>query len=134
MTDDRLLRTTLTANAAISGPWGAVALAGAPVLAEPLGVPMTGSMAVGAVALLAAVMFWRFRSRPVLRPAEGWLATLGDAVFGVALLAVALTLPEITTIGRWVVAGSGLAVLDLAALELAGVRRLTRGPATAVAT
>lgn len=129
MTPDRLLRTALTVNVALSAPWGLVAVFGAPLLAEPLGVPVAGTQVVGAVAVLAAALFWHFRSRPSLRPAEGWIAAVGDGIFGLALLVVALAAPEVTTIGRWVVGLSGVLVLDLAVAEFVGVRRLARGHA-----
>lgn len=124
--DDRLLRTTLTVNAGISAVWGLAAATGAGVLAEPLGLPAPAMIVAGVVTLVAAGLFWRFRSRDRLRPVEGWVATIGDLVFGTALVVAAVATPDVTGLGRWVVAISGLAVLDLAVIEWVGVRRLAR--------
>ena len=130
---DHLLRTTLRANAAISATWGTVAVLGAGVLADPLGVPAAASVAVGLVAIVAAGLFHTFAGREVLAPAEGWLATVGDALFGGTLVAAALLAPDVTTLGRWVVGISGAAVLDLAVLEFVGTRRLAPSPTPAAA-
>lgn len=121
---DHLLRTTLAANAEISAAWGLIALVGGPALAGPLGIPAAASMAVGAVSLVAAGLFWRFRSRSTLRPAEGWVAAVGDLLFGAGLVIAAVAVPEMTTLGRWLVAISGVAVVDLGVLEVMGTRRL----------
>lgn len=125
MTDDHLLRTTLTINCWISTAWGLAATAGAGVLAGRLGLPTVAIATAGLVTLAAAALFWRFRSRDDLRALDGWVATLGDAVFGIGLLVVAVVAPEVTELGRWVVGVSGLAVLDLAVVEWIGLRRLT---------
>lgn len=128
--DDRLLRRVFSANAAISLPWGLAVALGAPWLADPLGLPLVPTIAAGVIAVVAAVLFRRFGTRAVLRPGEGWFAAGADAAFGLGLVAVALALPEVTTLGRWLVGLSGVAVVDLAVLEAAATRRLTSGART----
>lgn len=129
---ERLLRAVLTVNAEASLIWGVSATLGATALAEPLGVPAPASVAVGMVAAVASVLFWRFRSRDELRVSEAWVAVLGDAVFGGGLVLAAFLAPEMTMLGRWVVAVSGLFVVDMAVLELFGVRRLGSDAASGV--
>lgn len=129
--NDTLLRNTLQTNAAISLTWGVVAIAGAAALAEPLGVPRAAMLLFGAIAVVAALLFGTFGRRRTLRAAEGWLATAGDAVFGGTLVVAALAAPDMTMLGRWVVAISGVAVLDLALLEFVGTRQLHRDDDTA---
>lgn len=123
---DRLLRTTLTVNAEISLVWGLVAVVGAWALADLLGVPPLASVFVGAVTLVAAGLFWRFRSRDELRALEGWIAAIGDVLFGAALIVAAIAAQDPTVIGRWIIGLSGVAVLALGILEIVGVRRLAR--------
>lgn len=123
-TDDTLLRRTLRANAAISLPWGVVAALGAGLLAEPLGTPVAPTVAMGVVAIGAALLFGSFARREHLRPFEGWLAAVGDLTFGAVLVVAAVAHPDLTTLGRWLVGLSGAAVVDLGLVETVGTRRL----------
>lgn len=127
MPNDRLLRTTLVSNAAISVAWGLTAAAGAPLLDAPLGIPAPVLVTVGLATVVAGALFAVFGRRESLRPAEGRLAAIGDAVFGLGLVLAAVFAPDFTTLGRWVVGMSGALVLDIALVEHLGVRRLTAG-------
>lgn len=122
---DRLLRRTLAANALVSATWGLAVAVGAPWIAPLVGVPTAATVAVGTATVGVAVLFHAFSRRPVLRRGEGLLAAVGDTVFGAALVVLALTLPDATDVGRWLVGLSGAVVLDLAALEIVGLRRLS---------
>lgn len=127
-TSDRLLRTILRTNAAISLPWGIVVALGAGLLTEPLGVPVVPTVGMGVIAIAAGLLFATFARRDRLRTAEGWLATAGDLAFGTVLVVVAVSDPGLTTLGRWLVGISGAAVIDLGLLEAVGTRRLADTP------
>lgn len=123
--DDRLLRTTLTANALVSGAAAVAMIAMAGVLDEPLGIAAPVLVAVGAGLLPWAVMLWRARSRDVLLPRDAVTAIAGDVAWVLASLVVVATSPGgLTAAGQWVVGVMALGVADFAVLQAVGLRRM----------
>lgn len=123
--DDRLLRTTLTANAAFSGLAGVATVVLAGQLSTPLGVPTVVLVVVGLGLLPWTALLWRARSRPTLRRPEALVAIAGDTAWVVAsVVVVALSPGGLTPLGHWVIGVVALGVADFAALQVLGLRRL----------
>lgn len=128
MRHDRLLRTTLTVNAAFSGlaGLGTSALSGA--LADPLGIPQAVLVVVGLGLVPYAIMLRRFATGADLRASQAWIAIGADLAWVVASVAVLAVSPGgLTTLGHWVIGIVALGVADFALLQWMGVRRLDRG-------
>ena len=122
--NDHLLRTTLTANAVVSGLAGVGMTAFAGVLTEPLGIPVPALAAVGLGLLPWATMLWWARSRDVLLHREVRTAIAGDIAWVLASVVVITLSPgELTTVGRWAVGVMALGVADFALLQAVGLRR-----------
>lgn len=123
--DDRLLRSTLTANALLSGAAGVLLVALGGVLDEPLGIA-TGALRLVGVGLVPwAVSLWWARSRETLLRREAVTAIVGDTAWVVASVVVVVLAPAgLTALGQWVVGVTALAVGDLAVLQAVGLRRL----------
>lgn len=128
MRHDRLLRTTLTANAAFSGLAGLVTAALSGVLAEPLGIPRAVLVVVGLGLVPYALMLRRFAADTALGPAQARIAIGADLAWVVASIAVLAVSPaSLTTLGHWVIGVVALGVGDFAALQWVGMRRLPDG-------
>lgn len=128
MRHDRLLRTTLTANAAFSGLAGLLTAAFSGVLAEPLGIPRALLVVVGLALVPYAVMLRRLATDgelPVSRARAVIGADLAWVVASVAVLAISPA--SLTTLGHWVVGVVALGVGDFAVLQWVGLRRLAEG-------
>lgn len=125
MNSDKTIRTALKANAAFCASGGLVALGGAWVLSDPLGVPAPVLAAVGAVLIPYAALLLVWSRRRPFRRLEGWMAVAGDLawVIGSALI-LGLGPGSLTTAGVWVVGLVGLVVLDFALAQIIGLRRL----------
>ncbi len=130
MRHDRLLRTTLTANAAFSGLAGLGTAALSGVLAAPLGIPQVVLVVVGLGLVPYAIMLRRFATDADLRAWQAWVAIAADLAWVVASGAVlAISPASLTTLGHWVVGVVALGVGDFALLQWVGVRRLPDGTA-----
>ena len=126
--NDHLLRTTLTANAVVSGLAGVGMAALAGLLSDPLGIPVPALVAVGLGLLPWATMLWWARSRDVLLRRDARTAIGGDVAWVLAsVVVISLSPGELTTAGQWVVGLMALGVADFALLQALGLRRLTSG-------
>lgn len=124
--DDRLLRSTLTANALLSGAAGVLLVALAAVLDEPLGITTPALLVVGVGLVPWAVSLWWARSRETLLRREVLTAIVGDTAWVVGSVVVVVLAPAgLTALGQWVVGVTALAVGDLAVLQAVGLRRLS---------
>lgn len=124
---DRLLRTTLTVNAALTAITGALTAGLSALAAEPLGIPAGLLQVIGLSLLPYAAMLWVFSTHEPLRPREARLATAGDAVYVLGSFVAIAVAPDLTTWGRIVVAAVALVVADLAVLQWVGIRRMLGG-------
>lgn len=130
MRHDRLLRTTLTVNAAVSGVAGVATAALSGVLADPLGIPQPVLLAVGLALLPFVALLWRFGNAEDLGPRHARVAITGDIAWVLASVVVLAASPSgLTTLGHWVIGIVALGVADFAVLEWVGVRRLDRDAA-----
>lgn len=128
MRHDRLLRTTLTVNAAFSGLAGLATAALSGVLSGPLGIPRGVLVVVGLCLVPYAVMLRRFATDARLRTGQAWVAIVADLAWVLASVVVlALSPAGLTAPGHWVVGLVALGVGDFAVLQWLGVRRLTAG-------
>lgn len=128
--NDGLLRTTLTANAVLSGAAGLAAAALAGVLTEPLGIPAPLLVVVGLALVPWSTMLWWARSRTVLLRRDVVTAIAGDMAWVAGSAAVlALSPGNLTVAGHWVIGIMALGVADFAVLQAVGLRRMTTGEA-----
>ena len=125
------LRTILKLDAASCLGMAALAIPTAVALSGPFGIDaavLTGA----AVSLIPIGLFILWLGTRRDSPAALlYLVILGNIGWGLASLVAAIQLPGITALGSAAVAGQGLAVLALAALEWAGVRQSRSTPVAA---
>jgi hypothetical protein len=117
------LRTVLKLDAASCLGMAAIVLPGAAILAAPLGID--ASLLRGAALSLVPIglfILW-LGTRRQAPAAALYLVIAGNVGWASASLVTAFELPAITPLGTLAVAGQGLAVLALAALEWRGVRQ-----------
>jgi hypothetical protein len=117
------LRTVLKLDAASCLGMAAIVLPGAAFLSAPLGID--ANMLRGAALSLIPIglfILWLGTRREALA-AFVYLVILGNVGWAAASLLTAFELPGITPLGTLAVAGQGLAVLGLTALEWRGVRQ-----------
>lgn len=122
--DDRLLRTTLSVNAVLSGATGVGLASLAGVLDDPLGIPAPVLVLVGIGLLPWAVSLWWARSRETLLRREAVTAIVGDSAWVVASVAVLVLPTGLTPLGHWAVGITALAIADMAVLQAVGLGRL----------
>ena len=121
---DALLRLALKLDAAVTGLNGAAYLAGASVLAEPLGLSAGLLRGVGAFLVAYAAGVWLVATRDAVRPAAAWTVVALNAVWAADSLAVAaLGWGSPTALGAvWIVL-QAVVVAGFAALQRAGLRQ-----------
>lgn len=130
MRDDRLLRNTLTANAAFSGLTGLATAVLSGALADPLGIPQPILVVVGLGLVPYALLLRRFATDAQLRGQQAWIAIGADLAWvGASVLVLAVSPGSLTTLGHWVIGIVALGVADFAVLQWVGVRRLGTGDA-----
>lgn len=118
----KFLRTVLKLDAASCLGMAALVLPAAAALEGPLGV--SGSFLIAAAVPLVPLGLFILWLGMRNEAAAGfvWLVIIGNVAWTAASLAAAGGLPDITPLGKTVVAGQGLGVLALAIAELAGLR------------
>jgi hypothetical protein len=134
MTDTRLLRLTLTANALATAAAGLGVTLGAVPLAVPLGLPGPLPLALFGVALVAFALYvWRVRREPLdLAQAQAVFAM--DVAYVIASVALIVAWPQaLSSVGRIGVALMADVVAVFALLEFVGLRRARRGTIAAEA-
>ena len=126
------LRAVLKLDAASCLALAAIAIPGAATLSGPLGIE-PAILRGAAISLVPIGLFilW-LGTRRQAPPAAAFLVILGNIGWAAASLATAADLPGITTLGSLMVAGQGLFVLGLAALEWRGVRQSLSASAAVV--
>jgi len=117
------LKRVLLLDAASCLLMGAGLAIGSGSLATPLGLP-AGLLEGAGLALLPLGLFigW-LGTRSIASAAFVWLVIVGNLAWVAESLFVAFGQPAITALGTSFVAGQAAAVLGLALLEYAGVRR-----------
>ena len=116
------LRTVLKLDAASCLAIAAIVLPLSTVLEGPLGVD-AGALSAAAIPLIPIGLFilW-FGTRPSAPPGLIALVIAGNVGWAVASFAAAGSMPAMTPLGQFVVAGQGLAVLVFATAEWIGLR------------
>ena len=120
----RLLRLALRLDAVASGALGALALAGAPLLAELLGPPSGLLRALVGFLLGYAVALVLLAARPRIPRPAGWTVVVGNAAWAAgSVLATAAGWSSLTGSGVGVSLAQAAAVAGFAALQVVGLRR-----------
>ena len=102
---------------------GAGLAIGAGALATPFGLPAGFIEGAGLVLLPIGLFIGWLGTRSIASAAFVWLVVVGNLGWVAESLFVAFGQPAITALGTLFVAGQAAAVLALALLEYAGVRR-----------
>lgn len=127
ISNDGLLRGTLTANAVASGILGIAMLVGAGPVSRFLGIDPTlavGAVGVGLIGWVALIVSVLRQER--LSPGRVKLIIEGDVAWVIASWAILLSgRPELSTEGWWAVAAVAEGVTLFAVLQYLGLRRLT---------
>ncbi|MGE0179521.1 MAG: hypothetical protein AB7O91_06850 [Sphingomonas sp.] len=124
------LRRVLLLDAASCLGMGLGLVAGAAVLAGPLGLPAILLSGAG-IALIPIGLFMAFVAARAAPPAIlVWLVVLGNVAWVAKSLAVIALFPTISALGIVFVAGQAAFVAAIASLEYSGLRRAT-APAVA---
>lgn len=120
---EALVRVALKLDAAVTGLNGAAYVAGASVLADPLGLSATALRGVGAFLLFYAAGVGIVATRAAVRPAAAWAVVALNAAWALDSLAVAaLGWGTPTALGAaWIVL-QGIVVAGFAAAQWAGLR------------
>ncbi|MBF6299617.1 hypothetical protein IU459_19025 [Nocardia amamiensis] len=120
-----LLRTALTVDGWSTGIFGAVLVAGAGFLRDPLGLPIGWSIPFGIVMLGGALVLLMVARQPVIavRHAQAVVAVNALSVAGMIGLAGSGVLP-LTGLGVMFFIIGAVAVAIFAGLEFAGLRKL----------
>ncbi|MEU1959267.1 hypothetical protein [Nocardia sp. NPDC019304] len=122
---DAFLRFALRVDGWSTGVFGAVLLAGARLLREPLGVPTGWSVAFGVVMLGGALVLLSIARRPAVAARYAGAVVVVNALSAAGMIGLAgsgvfaLTGPGVA----FLLAGAA-AVATFAGLEFAGLRRL----------
>jgi hypothetical protein len=122
---ENLLRLSLRLDAIVSGVFGGLLVAGAPLLADVLGVPSGVLWAVGAVSLAYAGGLVLAERRPRISPITAWTVIVLNVVWAaVSVLLAVLSVLPLTGVGiAFVLLQAGI-VAGLADLQFVAVRRL----------
>jgi hypothetical protein len=114
----------LKADAAASGGLGALLLAGAGILAEPLGAPASLLRSAGIVLVVFAAFVAWVGLRPELWRGAAWAIVVVNALWTLASIAAALAdwFP-LTTVGKVFVLAQAAAVVVLALWQVIGLRK-----------
>jgi hypothetical protein len=119
----RLLKPTLTANAASSAITGVALVAGAAPLSGWLGIPAWLSIVVGAGLLAFAVGVARVARNPL--PSGVRQVIAADVAWVIGAAAVIVGFPgSMSTAGLWALGIVTVAVADFAILQTLGLRRM----------
>jgi hypothetical protein len=125
MNRDRLLRLTLTADAATCAVMGAGLALAAAALDDVLGIPTGWLVALGVALLGVAAGIGWVATRPTIEANAGWLVIAGNLVWVAAsVVAVVAGFWPLTVAGTVLVIGQAVAVLALVDLEYLGLRRV----------
>ncbi len=125
----RLLRLSLTLDAAASGALGVLLATAGNLLDDPLGIPAAVLVGVGGFLVAYAAALWFIGSRPkVSRPAVRVVAAGNLLWVAASVIAAAAGWWSPTTLGTALVLAQAAAVALFAELQLTGLRR-TRRPA-----
>ena len=121
------LRRALILDAVATAGMGALLLAAPVLLQELLGLPLALLRGAGAVLLpFAALLAWVAR-RPRVSPGAAGTLIVANVLWAIDSLVLPTTgWVDATTLGVVFVVGQGLIVAAFAALEYAGLRRITR--------
>jgi len=119
----RLLRTALRIDAAASGGLGLVSLAGAPLLAGPVGAPEAALRGVGGFLVVFGIALVVLSTRPTMPVPLVWAVVVGNLAWVAASAVVALLAP-LTVLGTVVAAVQAVGVAVFADLEWLGLRRM----------
>ena len=115
-------RTILKLDAASCLGIAALVIPIAQALEAPLGVDAAALSAAAASLIPIGLFILWLGTRRAAAAALVWLVIAGNFGWTAMSLAVAASLPGITTLGQAAVAGQGLAVLAIALAEWAGLR------------
>jgi len=119
----RLLRTALRIDAAASGGLGLVSLAGAPLLAGPVGAPEAALRGVGGFLVVFGIALVVLSTRPTMPVPLVWAVVVGNLAWVAASAVVALLAP-LTVLGTVVAVVQAVGVAVFADLEWLGLRRM----------
>jgi hypothetical protein len=131
--DDRLLRTSLRANAAFSTLCGLTSLSAAAPLAAALGVPEPAILtSLGAQLLgFAALLVW-LASRPTIRAGLALAVVVADALWVVGTVPL-LMAGVLGPAGNWTAFAIANVVGLFGVLQYVGIRRMRGGSVAATA-
>ncbi|MEU1956466.1 hypothetical protein [Nocardia rhamnosiphila] len=125
-TSDDLLRRTLRLDGWGTGAFGVLMLAGAVPLQDPLGFPTSWSVPFGVAMLGGALVLLLIAGYPVVSPRHATGVVAFNSLCVLGLLALPFSgLLELTGAGVAFVLIGALIVAAFAALEYAGLRRIT---------
>ncbi|MGV9636388.1 hypothetical protein ACWDO0_19615 [Nocardia rhamnosiphila] len=125
-TSDDLLRRTLRLDGWGTGAFGVLMLAGAVPLQAPLGFPTSWSVPFGVAMLGGALVLLLIAGYPVVSPRHATGVVAFNSLCVLGLLALPFSgLLELTGAGVAFVLIGALIVAAFAALEYAGLRRIT---------
>ena len=120
--DSGLLKFALTLDGVVTGAMGVAFLAGAPLLDDPLGLPASLLVAVGAFLTVYGALVLRLATRPIRAAVVTVIAA--NALWAAdSLLALALDWHEPTLAGQLVIAVQAVGCAGFAALQYLGLRR-----------
>ncbi len=123
----RLLRLSLTLDAAASGALGVLLATVGNLLDDPLGIPAAVLVGVGGFLVAYAAALWFIGSRPkVSRPAVRVVAAGNLLWVAASVIAAAAGWWSPTTLGTALVLAQAAAVALFAELQLTGLRRSRR--------
>ena len=122
--NDQLLRLGLRLDAAVSGAFGLVLLAGGGLMAALLGMPAAFLWAVGGVCLAYAALLFLVQSRRTLSPATGWTFVIANSGWvAVSILLVVFEWLPLTPLGMGFTVLQAFVVGGLAYVQWLGLRR-----------
>jgi hypothetical protein len=127
---DRLLRRSLSLDAAASGGLGVLLAAGGALLDGPLGIPAAVLVPVGLFLVAYASGLWFLGSRAVVGRAAVEVVVVGNLLWVAAsVLAAAAAWWSPTTLGTAVVLAQAAAVVGFVGLQVSGLRRASSAAA-----
>jgi hypothetical protein len=124
---DGRLRLALNLDAAVSGAFGLLLLAAAPLLQDMLGAPLALVWPIGLVAVAYAAYVWFAASADDISRRDAWSVVVANLLWVAASVVVLVAgwFP-LTALGTTFVIAQALVVALLAALQVFGLRPASR--------